>query len=80
MTQASTSQNLCSEELGLLRELRPRAALIAVLVDAKWPFTEHFVFEVRAAASAMGQQIEVLYISSDRELETALYNGRPTWR
>jgi putative ABC transport system substrate-binding protein len=27
--------------------------------------------QVRAAASAIGQQIEVLYVSSDREIETA---------
>src|SRR5215472_6724669 len=27
--------------------------------------------QVRAAASAMGQQIDVLYVSSDREIETA---------
>src|SRR5262249_41959867 len=27
--------------------------------------------QVRAAASTMGQQIEVLYVSSDREIETA---------
>jgi len=42
-----------------------------VLVDPKFPITERFVSEVRAAASAMGQQIEVLYVSSDREIETA---------
>ncbi|MFL5038543.1 MAG: ABC transporter substrate-binding protein, partial [Xanthobacteraceae bacterium] len=57
--------------LGLLRELRSGAARIAVLVDLKYPTTEQFVSEVRAAASAIGQQIEVLYVSSDREIETA---------
>ena len=62
---------LAAKQLGLLRELRPGAARIAVLVDSKWPLTEPFVSEVRAAASAMGQQIEVLYVSSDREIETA---------
>jgi putative tryptophan/tyrosine transport system substrate-binding protein len=43
-----------------------------VLVDPKSPTTEAFVSQVRAAASVMGQQIEVLYVSSDREIETAL--------
>jgi putative tryptophan/tyrosine transport system substrate-binding protein len=63
---------LGAKRLGLLRELRPEAARIAVLVDPKWgPLPERFVSEVRAAASAMGQQIEVLYVSSDREIETA---------
>jgi ABC-type uncharacterized transport system substrate-binding protein len=52
------------EQLGLLRELRPGAARIAVLVDPKFPTTERFVSEVRAAASAMGQQVEVLYVGS----------------
>ena len=65
------SVELGAKQLGLLRELRPGAARIAVLVDPKWPLTEPFVSQVRAAASAMGQQIEVLYVSSDREIETA---------
>ncbi len=65
------SHELAAKQLGLLRELRPGAARIAVLVDAKWPLTEPFVSEVQAAASAMGQQIEVLYVSSDREIESA---------
>ena len=65
------SVELAAKQLGLLRELRPGAARIAVLVDPKWPLTEPFVSEVRAAASAMGQQIEVLYVSSDREIESA---------
>jgi putative tryptophan/tyrosine transport system substrate-binding protein len=54
-----------------LRELRPGAARIAVLVDPKWPLTDPFVSQVRTAASAMGQQIEVLYVSSGREIEGA---------
>jgi putative ABC transport system substrate-binding protein len=35
------------------------------------PPTERFVSDVRAAASASGQQIEVLYVGSEREIETA---------
>jgi ABC-type uncharacterized transport system substrate-binding protein len=62
---------LGAKQLGLLRELRPGAARIAVLADPKFSTTERFVSEVRAAASAIGQQIEVLYVSSDREIETA---------
>jgi ABC-type uncharacterized transport system substrate-binding protein len=65
------SVELAAKQLELLRELRPGAARIAVLVDPKWPLTEPFVSGVRAAASAMGQQIEVLYVSSDREIESA---------
>ena len=62
---------LGAKQLGLLRELRPGAARIAVLVDPKWPLTEPFISQVRAAASAMGLQIELLYVSSDQEIETA---------
>ena len=62
---------LGAKQLGLLRELRPGPARIAVLVDPKWPLTEGLVLELRAAASAVGQQIDVLYVSSDREIEAA---------
>ncbi len=62
---------LGAKQLGFLRELRPGAAPIAVLVDPKWPLTEPFVSELRAAALAVGQKLIVLDVSSDREIETA---------
>jgi putative ABC transport system substrate-binding protein len=62
---------LGSKQLGLLRELRPGAGPIAVLVDPKWPLTKGFVSNVRAAALAVGQQLIVLEVSSDREIESA---------
>ena len=62
---------LGAKQLGLLRDLRPGAARIAVLVDPKWPLTEPFVSELRAAALAVGQQLIVLDVSSGREIETA---------
>jgi putative tryptophan/tyrosine transport system substrate-binding protein len=65
------SVELGAKQLGLLRELRPGAARIAMLADPKWPLTEPFVSQVRVATSALGQQIEVLYVSSDREIEAA---------
>jgi putative ABC transport system substrate-binding protein len=65
------SVELGAKQLGFLRELRPGAALIAVLVDPKWPFTERFVSELRAAALAVGQELIVLDVRSDREIETA---------
>ena len=42
-----------------------------MLADPKFPGTERVVSEVRAAASATGQQLIVLDVSSDREIETA---------
>jgi putative tryptophan/tyrosine transport system substrate-binding protein len=65
------TMELGAKRLGLLRELLPGAARIAVLVDPKWPLTEPFVSELRAAALAVGQQLIVLDVSSDREIETA---------
>ncbi|OLB77606.1 MAG: hypothetical protein AUI16_05840 [Alphaproteobacteria bacterium 13_2_20CM_2_64_7] len=62
---------LGAKQLGLLHELRPGTARIGVLVDPKWPLTERFVSEVRASASAVGQQIEVLHVSTGREIDTA---------
>jgi ABC-type uncharacterized transport system substrate-binding protein len=50
------SVELTAKQLGLLRELRPAAARIAVLLDPKFPTTERFVSEVHAAASALGEQ------------------------
>jgi putative ABC transport system substrate-binding protein len=65
------SADLGAKQLGFLRELRPGAARIAVLVDRQWPTTERFVSELRAAALAVGQQLIVLDVSSDHEIETA---------
>src|SRR5262245_4755396 len=65
------SADLGAKQLGLLRELRPGAARIAVLVDRQWPTTERFLSELRAAALAIRQQLIVLDVSSDHEIETA---------
>jgi putative ABC transport system substrate-binding protein len=62
---------LGAKQVGLLRELRLGAAPIAVLVDPKWPYTERFVSELRAAPLAVGQELIVLDVRSDREIETA---------
>jgi putative tryptophan/tyrosine transport system substrate-binding protein len=62
---------LGAKQVGLLRELRPGAAPIAMLVDPKWPYTERFVSELRAAALAVGQELIVFDVRSDREIETA---------
>jgi ABC-type uncharacterized transport system substrate-binding protein len=60
---------LGAKQLGLLHELQPRAARIGVLVDPKSPITDLFVSDVRAAASAIGQQIEVLNVSNSRDID-----------
>jgi putative ABC transport system substrate-binding protein len=60
---------LGAKQLGLMHELLPRATRIAVLGDPKWPITELFVSDVRAAASAIGRQIELLDVSSSHEID-----------
>jgi putative ABC transport system substrate-binding protein len=60
---------LAAKQLGLLHELLPGAARIAVVVDPNFPITEPFVSDVRAAASAIGRQIEVLFASTSRDID-----------
>ena len=62
---------LGAKQLGLLHELRPGVGRIAALVDPRWPLTDVLISELRAAASAMGQQLDVLNVISDREIEAA---------
>jgi putative tryptophan/tyrosine transport system substrate-binding protein len=67
---------LGAKQLGLLHELRPEATRIGVLADPKWPTTERIVSDVRAAALAIGRQIEVLYASTARDIDT-VFAGLP---
>jgi putative ABC transport system substrate-binding protein len=64
------SDELGAKQLGLLHELLPGAVRIAALVDPNTPITEPFVSGVRAAASAIRKQIEVLYASTGRDIDT----------
>jgi ABC-type uncharacterized transport system substrate-binding protein len=61
---------LGAKQVGLLHELRAGTTRIAVVADPRWPLTEQLVSEARGAASAIGQQIEVLYASSSGEIDT----------
>jgi putative ABC transport system substrate-binding protein len=65
------SAQLGAKNLGLLHELRPGATRIAVLVDPSFPLTEPFVSEVLAAASGIGNGIEVMHASTGRDFDTA---------
>jgi ABC-type uncharacterized transport system substrate-binding protein len=63
---------LGAKRLGLLRELLPRAARFAALVNPDNPFnTEPFVTELRTAASAIGRQIEVVTASTNSDIDAA---------
>ncbi len=66
------SLELMPKRLGLLNELLPGAARFAVLVNPSNPFgAEPAITDVRAAAVAIGQQIEVFTASSNRDIDTA---------
>ena len=61
-----------AKRLGLLHELVPKAARIAVLVNpANAPIAEVMLRDIPAAARAIGLQIQVLNASTSREIDAA---------
>jgi putative tryptophan/tyrosine transport system substrate-binding protein len=63
---------LVAKRLGLLRELVPAAARVAVLVNpAEATIAESTLREVEPAARAMGLQIQILRASNSAEINTA---------
>jgi len=72
LTGVSTlGAELGAKRLGLLQELVPRAKRFAVLTNPNNPFAKAFVTDVRAAAAAMGLQIEVFTASTSHDIDTA---------
>jgi putative ABC transport system substrate-binding protein len=65
------SDELGTKRLELLRQLVPKATTIGVLVNPNHPGTEDERRNVLAAARAIGQQLIVLDVSSERDIETA---------
>jgi putative ABC transport system substrate-binding protein len=59
------------KKLGLLRELRPNTATIAVLVNPNFAYAEMQVNDIKAAARSVGQQIDLLSASTIREIDAA---------
>jgi putative ABC transport system substrate-binding protein len=53
---SSMSGELGTKRVGLLQELVPRAARLAVLINPNNPLAEAFVADIRAAAPAIGRQ------------------------
>ena len=62
---------LGAKRLELLRQLVPKATTIGVLVNPNLPDTEPERRDVQAAALALGLQLIILDVSSDRDIETA---------
>jgi putative ABC transport system substrate-binding protein len=60
---------LSAKQLGLLRELRPNAARIGVLVNPANVNVEGLTKDVTAAAAEMGIEIEIVHARDSREIE-----------
>jgi ABC-type uncharacterized transport system substrate-binding protein len=68
---AALIEVLGAKRLGLLREVVPTGTLIAVLLNPAEPAFETQLNDVQDAARALGQQIEVLRASTEREIDAA---------
>jgi putative tryptophan/tyrosine transport system substrate-binding protein len=60
-----------TKRLELLRQLVSKAAAIAVLVNLNIPQAQRELRDVQAAAHAMGQELIVVEVDSDRDIEAA---------
>ena len=65
------NDELTAKRLGLLRELVPGAARVALLVNPTNPNAESFVRDAQEAARAIALQIQVLSASISREIDAA---------
>jgi putative tryptophan/tyrosine transport system substrate-binding protein len=65
------TQELGPKRLGLLRELMPGGADVFVLANPKAPATHSVINDMQAAASAVGQQLSVLHMSTIQEMIAA---------
>ena len=59
------------KRLGLLRELVPSAALIAVLLDSRNPAFDDQIKDVEGSARRLGQRIKILHATSQQEIDAA---------
>jgi putative ABC transport system substrate-binding protein len=65
------SIEVSAKGMELLRELVPQAAIIGVLMNPSDEFIEDYVRDLQLAAQTIGQRIEMVNASSEREIETA---------
>jgi putative tryptophan/tyrosine transport system substrate-binding protein len=62
---------LAAKQLGLLRELVPKAALVTMLVNPRNPLTEAATADFRAAAALTGHQVQIVNASDEGEIDKA---------
>jgi putative tryptophan/tyrosine transport system substrate-binding protein len=65
------SPALETKRLGLLRELVPRTAIVAVLLNATNPDVDFQRQDINAAAAALGQELRFFYANNESDLDTA---------
>jgi putative tryptophan/tyrosine transport system substrate-binding protein len=71
---AFMASEIGAKQRGLLQRLLPGAVRFAVLADPTFPVTEAFLSDVRAAASTMKKEIEVLFVSTGRDIDAVFAN------
>ena len=60
-----------SKRLGLLHELVPRATMLAVMINPGQPAASDQASQVTEAAQALGVQVRIVSVGSERDLESA---------
>jgi putative ABC transport system substrate-binding protein len=68
---SSMGVEIGSKRIGIMRELRPRAARFAVLVNPGASSAEAVTKDAQATASAIGMQIDIVHASTNREIDAA---------
>jgi putative ABC transport system substrate-binding protein len=63
--------SLAAKRFELLRELVPKIATIAAIVNPDNPTAEQQVREMQGAARALGHQLLILYATTDSDIDTA---------
>ena len=67
----SLNSGLVAKQLGLLRQLLNREARFAVLLNPNNPQSKSVVTDVQATASAIGQQLEIVTATTNRDIRPA---------
>jgi putative ABC transport system substrate-binding protein len=62
---------LAAKQLGLLRELAPKAAVVAMLVNPNNPLTKAVIADFEAAAAVTGHHIQIVNASDEGEIDKA---------
>jgi len=66
-----TTGDLTAKRLGLLHELVPKAAVIAVLLDSKYAEFEHVAKDAEAAGRAIARKVLIVKAANEREFNAA---------